>query len=617
MSWARSDDRHHSWTSVFRLVVGAFLVAVLIFGGTTWGQRGRGGRGAPNPDRAAQQAVEQAGRDVERIATGILEQVAQNKGLTRTDVADIREVLKETNRYKGLLSKEARVKYMMVEAYLAYYGGEDTDRALDLLNSARRMVSDNPDVNDSAIVLGLCYGDWALVKSVLREVGPSPAEAEVGAEAGSAAAREPRVDPNTTMGGFGRGRNGQPGQDASRSSKWGRPKKNERSMDFGVGRQLGPAAPMDPMFMTPADRPRPRTPRPRSSNRGGNESQQNTRLKGVLNLPVKHMPYEHLGDDFSQITVRNINGSYFQFVPAQGQLLCALMWQLADDDGGPARVVAQPSRGRRGSRAGWDSGPARAPERSETIDQVSYDLGGNARQFGELFAQGLASGKMQMVGVNTDSGYSAGEVVAYLLDNPAPWSTCMIDDPSNSGQWSLDSSVSPVMVLVDSAGKVRYMGPAGGFLPRMLLALELPKATGGGQAGQMPAMPTMPAGARGGAPEKRGLWDLLPERAGEESSAGSGAGAPEGAADAAVGSVEPLKAKVSNHQAQQMLKTARVQMKTNIMSPRSALRMCDEVLKRFPDTLEADEAKLMIKSMLSDRPQLKREREQLGKYVGG
>ena len=84
-----------------------------------------------------------------------------------------------------------------------------------------------------------------------------------------------------------------------------------------------------------------------------------------------------------------------------------------------------------------------------------------------------------------------------------------------------------------------------------------------------------------------------------------------------VGSTEPLKAKPSNHQAQQMLKTAKVQRKTNIMSPRSALRMCDEVIERYPDTLEADEAKLMIKSMLSDHPQLKKERERLGKYVGG
>ena len=78
----------------------------------------------------------------------------------------------------------------------------------------------------------------------------------------------------------------------------------------------------------------------------------------------------------------------------------------------------------------------------------------------------------------------------------------MLDDPANGGQWSVGSSVSPVMVLVDAAGKIRYMGPAGGFLPRMLLALELPKATGGGPSG---AMPTMPTGAAG-VPRNRGLW---------------------------------------------------------------------------------------------------------------
>ena len=76
-----------------------------------------------------------------------------------------------------------------------------------------------------------------------------------------------------------------------------------------------------------------------------------------------------------------------------------------------------------------------------------------------------------------------------------------------------------------------------------------------------------------------------------------------------------IEPKESNPQAKQILETAHVQRK---LTPRSALNSCDEVLERFPDSLEADEAKLMIKSILrSPRGRvLKKEREQKGKYIG-
>ena len=441
MSWVKLDGRRHSWTSGSWAVVGAFVLAVLIFAGPTRGQRGRGGRGAPNAERAAQEAVEQAGLDVQRIATGILEEVAQNRLLTSADVAIIREELKEANQHKGLLSKEDRTKFMMVEAYLGYYGGEDSDRVLGLINSARRMVRDDPDLNDSAIVLGLCYGDWALVKSILREVGPDPAAVRERYEGGLVVAPRRQMDPNVAATrGFGNGRDEQVVNDTSGGSKWRRDKKDERSMGFGVGHGMGSAAPVDPGFLGSSSHSRPRAPKSRLSKQGkrNGSSRKDTHLKGALNLPVEHMPYEHLGDDFAQMTVRNINGSYFQFVPGQGQLLCALMWELGDDEG-PARPAVEESisRGRRGRNPSRGARSAPKSTQSEATNKVSYDLGGNARQFGELFAQGLASGKMQLVGVNTDPGYAAGEVVEYCWTTRrrgrrACW---MIQPMVDSGRW--------------------------------------------------------------------------------------------------------------------------------------------------------------------------------------
>ena len=70
---------------------------------------------------------------------------------------------------------------------------------------------------------------------------------------------------------------------------------------------------------------------------------------------------------------------------------------------------------------------------------------------------------------------------------------------------------------------------------------------------------------------------------------------------------------VSNAQAKRMLETARVQKR---ITPRSALNTYDEILERYPNTLEAEETKLQIKSIIRRIPRLKKERERQNKYTG-
>ena len=72
----------------------------------------------------------------------------------------------------------------------------------------------------------------------------------------------------------------------------------------------------------------------------------------------------------------------------------------------------------------------------------------------------------------------------------------------------------------------------------------------------------------------------------------------------------------SNPQARNFLRAAQVQRK---LTPISALRSCDQVLERWPNSQEAQEAKVMIKSLLDHGRlpnDIKEQRKRQGKYIG-
>ena len=85
-------------------------------------------------------------------------------------------------------------------------------------------------------------------------------------------------------------------------------------------------------------------------------------------------------------------------------------------------------------------------------------------------------------------------------------------------------------------------------------------------------------------------------------------------AGAAGAPAPPLAQRQSVPAAAQMLATARVQRR---LTPRSACRTYDTIIQRWPDSLEADEARLMIEDILRRDSRLKEQREREGKYTGG
>jgi len=224
-----------------------------------------------------------------------------------------------------------------------------------------------------------------------------------------------------------------------------------------------------------------------------------------------------------------------------------------------------------------------------------------------------------------------------LIDNSWPWANFMLGEGVNRSQWPIHEKFSQVMMLVDSEGTICYMGPVGGFLPMMLIESRLPKAVAMDRSlrpmehSGMGRSPGPGSGQLGGG--KKGLLGWLfggMSRSGEMSVVGvsdSGAASGTSSRSEASGLTSKVRAvgkgsspsksstSVSHPQAKQMLEAARVEKR---ITPRAAIQTYDKILERYPDSLEAEEAKLHIKSILRNYRfrKLKDEREAQGKYTG-
>ncbi|MBN1845160.1 MAG: hypothetical protein JW810_05715 [Sedimentisphaerales bacterium] len=614
-------------------------------------QRGAAPRGFGAPgarDAGPEQLAAEAADKVELAAKEILNNnLTQLVPLRPREITVIRTLLNEQKRYAGMFPQEKKAYLLMLEALLAHYAG-DGKQALADADRAYRTDADNPDTSDLNLVMALYYEEYDLARKILHEreagsqvlvAGPlqirpgrDPAEPNLPARL-----RNPLAEPNAPM----RNRPGGSAVAPPAASKWerllGSPETEPTPRTPVTGRPLAGDAP-------PAGRiASARTARTGTA-RIGMVGTERKSYDTILNLPVDYMPYEMLGENFGDVNLHSINGSFFPFASGKGRILCALLWSRRATDG-PAPVARSVGTMRdydRYESYGGRMNPRQpaAGEAARTIPPVSSELETNIDQFRSLFVQYIAGRKVGFVGVNFDR--DAARTQQGLFAQPQPWATCLAGDPVNQAQWNLPTVAGALLLLVDTKGQVRYLGPVGGFLPLLLLEKELELARPTMMAGMptpahLPAAVPMDAAGRsgpagqkrsgvmgllfGGPGEGKAAADLNPPDSAPAAGAAAGGSTAVGAQAAAstgggtTGQADSGVELSSNMQARQILRTAQVQRK---LTPRSAVNACDEVIRNWPDSQEAQEAKLMIRSLMRDPRlrQMKEERIQQGKYVG-
>jgi len=144
-------------------------------------------------------------------------------------------------------------------------------------------------------------------------------------------------------------------------------------------------------------------------------------------------------------------------------------------------------RGMPGRDERYDYGYDRAREdpysyRGAGIDTHRSDsaarpgLEASSQAFTELFATYVGKPDLKFVGLNLDVPDRREVVLAQVVSNPRPWAEVLAQDAvSPEGPVAQLFSMPgidltrPMLVIADGSGKVRYAGPAEGFVPRLLL----------------------------------------------------------------------------------------------------------------------------------------------------
>lgn len=696
----RYELRHRNYWTVLALVIGfVWCVVEPLEAQRTGGYRGRSGIGRTNPTDQATQKAQEALEKIETAATMLLtDHILQATPPAPAALPKIQSILETNKKFQGKFPKERKAYLYVLESLLAHYSG-DQKTALDKARRAYREDPKNPDLSDLIIVLSLCYENYDVAKEAFakRKVAGSAVLGKGLPVSGARINRGPR-EPN--LPGILRSRAKEPntvprplpGTSAARPggrppSKWDQllntPSEQQPTRPGIPGRT--PTGPGTGMPGRPGGTTMPRG-MPQVNPRMNLTQSAVQNYQTILNLPVEYMLSKELGKDFPSMNLRSINGSYFPIASGKGQIYCALLWTSSSPhpSGMMPRTVPRLPGGRslhsrpdartyfseEESYGGRSTLRPRMPMAARpgisaparVIPKVAFDLDSNENQFRDLFLEHITEGKIGFVGINYDTSISV--VKEMLYEDPLPWPTCLLAEGVNTQQWPLPNITGALLLMVDTKGKIRYIGPVGGFLPQMLLDRELGKATT--TAANVPDIPMMsdrsPSGSTSSAPSGFPspmnilpitnpqtalvsvvgymLIDSLTQSQNKNQDADQTVAAnhvgtplepnvPVRTKPAPTPPAIPRKAPSvgsrtspavtlngSNLEARNLLRVAQMQRR---LTPISALRSCDEVLERWPNSTEAQEAKTMILSLLENGRlpnNIKEERKRQGKYIG-
>lgn len=632
------------------------------------------------PMRAGSNPIAKAAGDMNTALEKILQDyVLTGQELDETGKTTIEAKLEDwTSRYFNSFTPEDKAKLHLLKAYIGHYN-DNPETIFKELDRAIRLAPQDTDVSDSYILLGLYWGKYDKVKKQLKERKGGVEASANAVKSHEEMMKQVEVAGESDRGALGgrmtnqgtstRGSQGwdflteepeptmptqnyvsspnEPGRPtATASSRSSRSSGGDRGPGLGVGMGLGGMAPVDPMYVQNQSSSSPGTRNPHANQYS---YRSNTR-KAILNLPIDYMPSASLGSEIEGLQLASINDSVFQYKGGSGKSLCALLWTIPTGSEGRGRIGGYSPRSSYGM-GGMSGG--RGDRQNTGFEppsfEASFDVNTSFEQFAKLFAfyqlRGAMMGtadKIEFVGINFNpvTMRTQMELAEMVTENPMPWATCMFHDPKNRSQLDPKNggafyAASPVMLMTDPAGKVCYVGPVGGVLPRMLIAKNLESAateqTAGG--GLLPG---------GGASESAGFLSRL-LGFGRDSSGSDGAS---GASDGGMnmpsatggGSQQSTVTQQSGGQrtqpntgttmstgyvelrpeekmdAERKLQMAETSRKTRMYS--RALDFCDYVLQKYPNSLEAEKAKQMIKDILENDRARKRDRERAGKYTG-
>jgi len=235
--------------------------------------------------------------------------------------------------------------------------------------------------------------------------------------------------------------------------------------------------------------PRPQRPEPRQRTRTQEPTMEMAEMYGmqglaaqnsILKFDIKQLKLDLLEQKIKPFRLDCLNQTAFDWKPAD-QALCILYWQKFP----PEKAAAEPNK---------PSGSARPPQTRRSIPvsepvvpaqsmfEAELGLGygyGNAQD--PLSVQTAACSKIvqaswlsqkrffKFVSVNLDRPDYKVEIINEIFKQSQPWAVALAADQEPEVPLKPADALTPLLVIADPAGIVRYAGPADSFIVPMLL----------------------------------------------------------------------------------------------------------------------------------------------------
>ena len=245
--------------------------------------------------------------------------------------------------------------------------------------------------------------------------------------------------------------------------------------------------------------PRPQRPQPRQRTRTQEPTMEMAEMYGmqgmatqnsILKFDIRQLKLDLLEQKIKPFRLDCLNQTAFDWKPAD-QALCILYWQKFP----PEKAAAEPNKPSGSARPPQTRRPVRVSEPAvppPSMFEAELGLGyGYGAAQDPLSVQTAAWGKIvqaswhsqqrffKFVSVNLDQPNHKDEIINEIFKQSQPWAVALAADqePEEAPLKPADA-LTPLLVIADTAGVVRYAGPADSFIVPMLLARLLP--------GQMP-----------------------------------------------------------------------------------------------------------------------------------
>jgi len=533
-----------------------------------------------------QQALENAVAAIDADLLEMLNLVNQQRRPGKNQLDSAKETIQKSRRYMKQLQDNMAGQFLMLNAWTDYFDA-GAEKALSPATLAYRKNQANNDAHATQTAIAVLAGKKPLV---LREKSQTQELAATRSETG----RTRRGDTAGSPGRQTRGRSR--GQDMPNARGRGRGRTGPEA-DYAAG--------------------------------GAASYSANISSGNILNLNPDSIKADWLGRKVGQFRLNCLNGTTFEYNPAEANL-CVLFWKLAAADlaqyGGsessePNDITEIPQISAPLSQS--PSYPSRSGRRERTPQSSMFDrrmlterrsaffteeattqtdpASTQISELGNLFRSKFKRPDVKFIALNTNNPKAAPAVVAKLLQSPWPWAQAMLDeDTAGSAFAELDitkkvTSDQPVLAVIDKTGTVRYAGPAAGFLPPMLVDDLLSGSTDPKTGYDSPKTIDKP---------RTGLQVSHTQPAVQLSKTSQTAPATNQQATDQIEPPQDTEITAEDFQAQKLLTYAQGLFipagQKGFMTSKMGVDLCRQILRKYPNTTYADEARKLLRSLPPD-----------------